>query len=547
MTALTTTVVTRFDPDESTTLLVQTRLVIVSPNMKSTSTTLCTLAQVLFLAPVCSLGGIRRPIDTTFSSLGSKLSEDANIYFPGSEGFVNGSGTWAAKKPQLDALVRVAAEEDVQITIRFANAFNRPFLAITGGHGETWDLGNVRNGIGISMRGLAYIHVADDGRSATIGGGTQSGEVIAALWSMGKQAVATACDCAGIISPMLGGGHGWLQGQHGLLTDNILSARVVLADGTAVTASPSVNSDLFWALRGAGHNFGIVTSVDYRIFDVEPGQGRLWAYEEYVFKQDKLEALFGWANGLLQGDTESPRPVELTHYAHFEFRPDIDPENPIILFWLIWQGRGTIPPAYTDRVRALFPVSIKAGTTDITGMNTVAGAAYGTAACAKGSTSALLFGVSLKRWNLEGLRATLDIYNTLPPELRNSFVLLEAYSTRGVEAVSDDETAYPDRFNQILASPAMYYQAGNASLDDLAAEFGGRMRNALFNGSGQPLHAYVNYAHGDESLRALYGYEDWRLWRLSRLKAKYDPFGKFGYYAPINPGIPGKLGEGPGP
>lgn len=217
------------------------------------------------------------------------------------------------------------------------------------------------------------------------------------------------------------------------------------------------------------------------------------------------------------------------------------------MFWLIWQGRGTIPPAYTDRVRALLPVSIKAGTTDITGMNTVAGAAYGTAACAKGSTSAMLFGVSLKRWNLEGLRATLDIYNTLPPELRNSFVLLEAYSTRGVEAVSDDETAYPDRFNQILASPAMYYQEGNASLDDLAADFGGRMRNALFNGSGQPLHAYVNYAHGDESLGALYGYEDWRLWRLSRLKAKYDPFGKFGYYAPINPGIPGKLGEGPGP
>lgn len=126
---------------------------------------------------------------------------------------------------------------------------------------------------------------------------------------------------------MLGGGHGWLQGQHGLLTDNILSARVVLADGTAVTASPSVNSDLFWALRGAGHNFGVVTSVEYRIFDVEPGQGRLWAYEEYVFKQDKLEVLFGWANGLLQGDTESPRPVELSHYGHFEFRPDVDPEN----------------------------------------------------------------------------------------------------------------------------------------------------------------------------------------------------------------------------
>lgn len=72
--------------------------------------------------------------------------------------------------------------------IRYANEFNRPFLAITGGHGETWDLGNVRNGIGISMRGMIYVHISADGQSATIGGGTQSGEVIASLWARGKQA-----------------------------------------------------------------------------------------------------------------------------------------------------------------------------------------------------------------------------------------------------------------------------------------------------------------------------------------------------------------------
>lgn len=152
--------------------------------------------------------------------------------------------------------------------------------------------------------------------------------------------VTTACDCAGIIAPILGGGHGWLQGQHGLLADNILSARVVLADGTAVTASPSLNSDLFWALRGAGHNFGVVTSVQYRIFDVEPGQARVWAYEEYVFRQDKLEALFGWANELLQDDTGSPRPVELSHYGRFQSSPDIDPENVSTLTLSVLAGNG---------------------------------------------------------------------------------------------------------------------------------------------------------------------------------------------------------------
>lgn len=85
--------------------------------MKLTSTALCVLAQFLSLAPACSLGDTHHPTDNTFSSLSSLLSGDADIYLPGSEGFANGTVTLAAKKPQLDALVRVATEEDVRNTV----------------------------------------------------------------------------------------------------------------------------------------------------------------------------------------------------------------------------------------------------------------------------------------------------------------------------------------------------------------------------------------------------------------------------------------------
>lgn len=140
--------------------------------------------------------------------------------------------------------------------------------------------------------------------------------------------VTTACDCAGIIAPILGGGHGWLQGQHGLLADNLLSANLVLANGTALAVSDSSHPDLFWALRGAGHNFGIITSVEYRIEDIPTtSQGRSWAYEEYVFLQDRLEDLFGLANDILLRSENQARPVELTHYAHFEHRAEVDGEN----------------------------------------------------------------------------------------------------------------------------------------------------------------------------------------------------------------------------
>lgn len=147
---------------------------------------------------------------------------------------------------------------------------------------------------------------------------------------------------------MLGGGHGWLQGQYGLLTDNILSARLVLADGSLIQVSDEKEDecndddndnnmddidrnnhhDLFWALRGAGHNFGIVTSVEYRIWDIptDPPEAKNWAYVQYTLTQDKLEALFTVANGLLRSETQR-QPVALTHYGHFQFNPEIDPAN----------------------------------------------------------------------------------------------------------------------------------------------------------------------------------------------------------------------------
>lgn len=205
--------------------------------------------------------------------------------------------------------------------------------------------------------------------------------------------------------------------------------------------------------------------------------------------------------------------------------------KPIIRFWIIWQG-SVIPPKYTEAVRALGPVSLNLGVTNVTGMNAVAGAAYGTPPCAKGPV-ALLLGVSLRRWSVQGLRAALDIYATLPAELSDSIVLLEAYSTNRVLSIPDGSTAYPDRFNQILASPLLTY-APNASLDDIAASYGKRIRAALLLGSGQPLHTYINYAHGDESIEALYGYEKWRVRKLRKLKAEYDPLSRFQYYAPID-------------
>ena len=153
------------------------------------------------------------------------------------------------------------------------------------------------------------------------------------------------------------------------------------------------------------------------------------------------------------------------------------------------------------------------------------------AICEKGF-SHLLYPVSLDTWPLENLHRVMKIFASMPVEFRNSGLLLEGYATNQVNKIADDATAFPDRSSQLLASPVLTY-AANSSLDEAAFSIGSNLRAALLNGTGKRMIAYVNYAHGDESLESIYGYDSWRLDRLRRLKKEYDPEGRFNFYSPI--------------
>lgn len=133
--------------------------------------------------------------------------------------------------------------------------------------------------------------------------------------------VSGTCECVGFLGPMLGGGHGFIQGYHGLVADNLLKARVVLANGSVVIASDQSNPDLFWALRGAGHNFGIVTEVTVKIYDVPDND--IWYYENFLYTGDSVEQVFAQLDEVRRKET----PAQFQHYAVFLRLPDIDPVN----------------------------------------------------------------------------------------------------------------------------------------------------------------------------------------------------------------------------
>lgn len=153
-------------------------------------------------------------------------------------------------------------------------------------------------------------------------------------------------------------------------------------------------------------------------------------------------------------------------------------------------------------------------------------------ACAKGLTRKMV-PIGVREYDVITMRKAFDIFGSLSPELRDSVMFTEGYPTNRVKEIDSNSTAYPERASEFLISPLMSYSP-NTSLDALADDFNGRIRDALIGGDRSKLMAYANYARGDESVEEMYGREPWRLEKLRRLKKEYDPQGRFNFFAPIS-------------
>jgi FAD/FMN-containing dehydrogenase len=157
---------------------------------------------------------------------------------------------------------------DVRTAVQWGVAHGVPLRARSGGHSYA-GYSTLSGGMVLDLRNLRGISIDTRKRTATIGAGSQLIDVYSALAARGLTIPAGSCPSVGIAGHALGGGMGLAGRQFGLTADNILSARIVTADGLLRTADKNTNPDLYWALRGGGGgNFGVVTGFTFRVHPV---------------------------------------------------------------------------------------------------------------------------------------------------------------------------------------------------------------------------------------------------------------------------------------
>lgn len=209
-------------------------------------------------------------------TLGAALADDiqstfsGDLHRPGDPGYDAARGVKNLMIDRRPALVgRPADEAGVAVLVDLARERGLPLAVRCGGHGVSGH-GTCDGGVVIDLTGLDTIEIDPAAKTARAGGGVTWGEFDEATQQHGLAVTGGRVPTTGIGGLTLGSGSGWLERKLGLTCDSLLSARVVLADGSLVTASPFQNEDLFWGLRGGGGNFGVVTEFTYQLHDLGP-------------------------------------------------------------------------------------------------------------------------------------------------------------------------------------------------------------------------------------------------------------------------------------
>jgi FAD/FMN-containing dehydrogenase len=209
---------------------------------------------------------------------GLRRAVRGELILPGEARYDEARRVWNGNVDRRPALVvRCLGAADVQQAVNFARSYG-VLVSVRGGGHSAPGYGTNDGGLVIDLSLMKGIRVDPDARTVWAQGGVLWRELDHETQAFGLATTGGTVSNTGIAGLTLGGGLGWLMGKHGLSVDNLISAEVVTADGQFRKASAKDNPDLFWALRGGGGNFGVATSLEYRLHPVTQVLGGMVIY-----------------------------------------------------------------------------------------------------------------------------------------------------------------------------------------------------------------------------------------------------------------------------
>ncbi|HXA84814.1 MAG TPA: FAD-binding oxidoreductase [Candidatus Dormibacteraeota bacterium] len=457
--------------------------------------------------------------DEIYSSLHRRFKGD--LLRPGDSSYEGACAIWNGMFARAPGLIaRCADVSDVQEAVRTASEIGILTAVRCGGHSLA-GFGTCDGGLVIDLSKLRQVTVDAGARRARIAGGCLLGSVDTATQKTGLAFPSGVVSHTGAGGLILGGGTGWLARRFGLSCDNVEGFTLVAADGSIVRANAKENPDLFWALRGGGGNFGVVTEFEVKL---HPLTTVLLA--EGLSPEARIRPLLEcWRDFMAGAPLDLKWNIDLRLAAVTENVPTELRGRPVASNSLIWTGDPETGRPWLER--ALFfchPDSVGSKVLSFLNLQTMADTAFphGRRYYTKSGYFNYLDDTTIDRM--------VEVAATIP----SAETQIElAYLGGAVARVAADETAFGDRSAPFIMNLLANWADASADTRNVSWVRGlfHKLRPAMKPG------VYVNFMSGDEQNRVPEAYQE-RWERMVAVKSHYDPSNFFRLNQNVQPRKP---------
>ncbi|WP_112320577.1 FAD-binding oxidoreductase [Oceanibium sediminis] len=429
------------------------------------------------------------------------------VYHDGDAEYDDARTIWNAmvdRKPGL--VIRAKGANDVRQAVNFARE-NGLLLAVRSGGHQIAGHAVAEGALLLDLSQMTSVRVDPKTKTARVEPGASLGDIDAEAQAHGLALPVGINSTTGIAGLTLGGGFGWLSRKHGMTIDNLISADIVTADGALLRASKDENPDLFWAIRGGGGNFGVVTSFEFQLHEIGPEVLAGLIVHPIADAPELLKRYRDIADGA---------PDELTIWVVMRKAPPLPflPEEwhgkEVLVFAACHCGDQTEGEKAMKELRSLgSPIADVIGPAPFQGWQT--------------AFDPLLTPGMRNYWKShdfdtlsdDAISTLLGAIDSLPDPNCEVFI---AHLGGEMARVPVDATAFPQRSAHFTMNVHTRWE--NASGDEPCIEWARKLfkDTAKYSTGG----VYVNFMPDDEASRVSGAYGD-NMQRLSEIKAKYDP------------------------